>query len=315
VSKEKPAPKKRTTTILHIEPDKDGNAIEIEGVKVTNPQRVLFPARKITKKMVIDYQLAIADRILPHIANRPLSLVRCPRGEGADCFFQKHAQKGFPEEFKPVEITEREGTDIYLYIEDKRGLVAAVQMGGLELHIWGSHVKTLEQPDRVVFDFDPDEEIGFDAVKDGAREMRDRLAQIGLVSFPMVTGGKGIHVVVPLKPKHRWDHIRTFSEGLARLMAQEATDRYLAEMSKAKRKGKIFIDYLRNGRGATAIGPYSTRAKPNAPVSWPVSWKAVDTLENAHPVTVENFREALKRDEKSDPWKGYFDVDQVLPLG
>ncbi|MCW5697756.1 MAG: DNA ligase D [Bauldia sp.] len=306
-------PPKKVTTILTIERDRDGNAIEIEGVKVTNPGRVLFPQRKITKKQLIQYYLDVADRILPHIANRPLSLVRCPRGEGADCFFQKHATKGFPEEFRPIEITERDGTDTYLYIEDKRGLVAAVQMGALELHIWGSHVDTLEQPDRLVFDFDPDEDIGFDAVKAGAREMRDRLKSIGLTSFPMVTGGKGIHVVVPLTPKHYWEDIRLFAEALARTMAAEEPTKYLAEMSKAKRKGRIFIDYLRNGRGATAIGPFSTRAKPGATLSWPISWKALDTLENAHPVTVETYKDALKA-MRPDPWKGYFDVDQVLPM-
>jgi bifunctional non-homologous end joining protein LigD len=258
--------------------------------------------------------VAIADRILPHISGRPLSLVRCPRGADQDCFYQKHASDGFPTEFKPIEIEERDGTDTYLYIEDRKGLVAAVQMGALELHVWGSHVKTLEKPDRLVFDFDPDEDIPFRAVKDGALEMRDRLAQLKLTSFCMTTGGKGLHVVVPLTPKHSWDHIRGFAEAMARIMAQEDPKRYLAVMSKAARKGRIFIDYLRNGRGATAIGPYSTRARKGAPIAWPVTWKALDTLESAHPVTVDTYREALEA-EKGDPWRGYFDVRQVLPLG
>ncbi|MGE3719582.1 MAG: non-homologous end-joining DNA ligase [Bauldia sp.] len=310
--KDAPAPK-RKTNIITIERDKDGNAIEIEGVKVTNPTRILFPDRKITKRQLIEYQLAIADRILPHVANRPLSLVRCPRGAEQDCFFQKHASEGFPAQFKPIEIREKEGTDIYLYIEDKRGLVAAVQMGALELHIWGSHVDRLEYPDRLVFDFDPDPDIPFQAVKDGALEMRERLKQLGLVSFCMVTGGKGLHVVVPLTPKHEWPGVRAFAEALARLMAQEDPKRYLAVMSKAERKGRIFIDYLRNGRGATAISPFSTRARKGAPLSWPVTWKALDTLEGANLVTVENFAERLKS-ERGDPWRGYFDVDQVLPL-
>jgi len=309
--KEEPA--KRVTVIHEIDDDKDGDWIEIAGVKVTHPGRVMFPGRNITKKMLIEYQLAIADRILPHVALRPLSLVRCPRGQEGDCFFQKHALKGFPEEFKPIVIAEKEGRGTYLYIEDEKGLVAAVQMGALELHIWGSHNKTLEKPDRLVFDLDPDEEVDFAAVKLGAAEMRDRLKSIGIESFCMTTGGKGLHVVVPLTPKHGWDDIKAFAEAMARTLAADDPDRYLAVMSKAKRKGKIFVDYLRNGRGATAIAPFSTRARAGAPVAWPVNWRNLSKLENAHPVTIDNYADVLKR-ERTDPWKGYFDVDQVLPL-
>jgi bifunctional non-homologous end joining protein LigD len=306
-------PGKNVTTIHEIDDDKDGNAIEIAGVRITNPDRVMFPGRNITKHMLIDYQLAVAERVLPHVVLRPLSLVRCPRGQEGDCFFQKHASKGFPEEFKPIEIAEKESRGTYLYIEDERGLVAAVQMGALELHIWGSHNKTLEKPDRLVFDFDPDEEVDFAMVKLGATEMRQRLKSIGIESFCMTTGGKGLHVVVPLKPKHQWDDIKAFAEAMARMMAADDPDRYLAVMSKAKRKGRIFIDYLRNGRGATAIAPFSTRARAGAPVAWPVNWRNLSKLENAHPVTIDNYADVLKR-ERSDPWKGYFEIDQVLPL-
>lgn len=299
--------------LTEIEDDKDGNAIEIAGVKVTNPGRIMFPGRNITKRMLIDYQLAIADRILPHVAGRPLSLVRCPRGQEGDCFFQKHASPGFPDAFKPIKIKDKSGSDLYLYIEDRRGLVAAVQMGALELHIWGSHIGKHEQPDRLVFDLDPDEEVDFLAVREGASEMRDRLKAIGIESFCMTTGGKGLHVVVPLTPKHGWDDIKAFAEAMARMMAADDPDRYLAVMSKAKRKGRIFIDYLRNGRGATAIAPFSTRARAGAPVAWPISWRNLGKLESAHPVTIENYASTLRR-ERTDPWKGYFEVDQVLPL-
>jgi bifunctional non-homologous end joining protein LigD len=307
-------PAKRRTAILDIDDDKDGTAIEIAGVKVTNPGRVMFPGRNITKRVLIDYQLAMADFILPHVADRPLSLVRCPRGQEGDCFFQKHATKGFPTEFKGIEITEKEGRDTYLYIEDEKGLVAAVQMGALELHIWGAHNKTLEKPDRLVFDFDPDVDIDFAWVKLAAEEMRDRLKSLDVESFCMATGGKGLHVVVPLKPKHGWDDIKAFAEAMARMMAADDPDRYLAVMSKAKRKGRIFIDYLRNGRGATAIAPFSTRARAGAPLAWPVSWRSLKQLESAHPVTIETYADALKQLRRSDPWKGYFDVEQVLPL-
>ena len=172
--------------------------------------------------------------MLPHVVDRPLSLVRCPQGAGGDCFFQKHASQGFPKEFKPVRIKEKSGSDIYLYIEDERGLVACVQMGVLELHIWGSHVKTLEKPDRVVFDFDPDEDIDFDRVNAAAKEMRDRLKALGLTSFPMATGGKGIHVVVPLTPRDDWEAIKDFAEAMARTIAAEEPDRYLAVATKSR---------------------------------------------------------------------------------
>jgi bifunctional non-homologous end joining protein LigD len=255
----------------------------------------------------------VQDLILPHVAYRPLSLVRCPSGAGGDCFFQKHASQGFPSEFKPIRIKEKSGSDIYLYIEDVRGLVASVQMGVLELHIWGSHIKTLEEPDRIVFDFDPDEGLDFAAVRDAAKDMRDRLKAVGLESFVMATGGKGLHVVVPLKPKYGWDDVKTFAEAIARTMAADDPKRYLAVMSKARRKGKIFVDYLRNGRGATAIAPYSSRARKGAPVAWPLAWPALSRLDSAQPATVETAAAVLKR-QKGDPWKGYFDVDQVLPL-
>jgi bifunctional non-homologous end joining protein LigD len=189
--------------------------------------------------------------------------------------------------------------------------VAAVQMGTLELHVWGSHVKALEKPDRVVFDLDPDEAVPFDVVRDSAKDMRDRLKALGLTSFPMTTGGKGIHVVLPLTPKHGWEEIRTFAEAMARTFAAENPDRYLAEMSKKARKGRIFIDYLRNARGSTAISPYSTRARKGAPIAWPVSWAGLGKLPSAREVTVQNVAAALKG---RDPWAGYFEVDQVLPI-
>jgi bifunctional non-homologous end joining protein LigD len=251
--------------------------------------------------------------MLPHVINRPLSVVRCPDGADGDCFFQKHASRGFPDAFKAVTIKEKEARGEYLTIVDERGLIAAVQMGALELHIWGAHNATLEKPDRVVFDFDPDEAVPFAAVKDAAREMRRRLKSLGLESFPMATGGKGIHVVVPLTPRYGWDDVRAFAEAMARTMAAEKPDLFLAEMSKARRKGKIFIDYLRNGRGATAIAPYSTRARSGAPVAWPFDWNELAKLASAHAVTVESAAGLLLKG-RADPWKEYLAVEQVLPL-
>ena len=285
---------------------------EIAGVRVTHPDRVLFEGQGVTKRSLAEYYVAIADRILPHVTGRPLSLVRCPAGQGGECFFQKHASPGFPAALKPVRIKEKSGSDEYLYIDDVAGLVSAVQMGVLELHIWGSHVDTLEKPDRVVFDFDPDEAIDFGMVRGAAVEMRQTLKKLGLESFAMATGGKGIHVVVPLTPERDWDTVKDFAEAIARMFAEEKPDRYLAKASKAERRGRIFVDYLRNGRGSTAIAPFSSRARPGAPVAWPISWGALPRLKNAHPATVETALKMLKR-QKSDPWGGYFEVKQSLP--
>jgi bifunctional non-homologous end joining protein LigD len=287
-----------------------GDAEEIAGVRVTHPDRVMYPDCGITKRDVIAHYLSIADLMLPHIADRPLSLVRAPDGVGGETFYQKHASQGWPDEFKAISIREKSGSDRYLYIEDERGLVAAAQMSVLELHIWCSDVDAVEQPDRLVFDFDPDEGLDFVHVRQAAKEMRDLLKELGLQSFPMVTGGKGVHVVAPLKRGHSWDEHRDFAEALARLVAERDPDRYVAVMSKAKRRGKIFVDYLRNQRGATAISPFSTRARKGAPVAVPVSWERLARLDTAHPVAVGEVKRFIGR---SDPWPGYFKLKQALP--
>ncbi len=299
--------------VVTIDSDRDADTIEIGGVRVTHPDRVMFTAPKVTKRQLAEYYLAVADRILPHVANRPLSLVRFPDGMKGDGFFQKHASRGFPDAFKPITIKEKEGKGQYLYIEDERGLVAAVQMGGLELHVWGSHIDTLEEPDRLVFDFDPDEAVPFAAVADAAKEMRARLKQLGLASYALATGGKGLHVVVPVTPRFGWDDVKAFAEAMARTLADDEPDRYLAVASKERRRGRIFIDYLRNGRGATAIAPFSTRARPGAPVAWPVAWSALSRLTSAHEATVENAVTLLKK-QRRDPWQEYLAVKQALPL-
>jgi bifunctional non-homologous end joining protein LigD len=284
---------------------------EIEGVRITHPDRVLYEGEGVTKREIADYYLKVAELMLPHIADRPLALVRCPRGSAQKCFFQKHASPGWPDLFKQVRIREKSGSGGYLYIDSAAGLVAAAQMDILELHIWGAHVDKVDKPDRLVFDFDPAEDVAFERVKEGARELRGRLQKLGLESFPMATGGKGIHVVVPLSRKHSWDEHRVFAEALARLMAEDSPARYIANMSKAKRRGKIYIDFLRNQRGATAIAPYSTRARKGAYVAVPLSWSALSQLVNAHPASV---KDAARLARASDPWKGYAKLKQALPL-
>jgi bifunctional non-homologous end joining protein LigD len=305
VVREVPMPKAEAVKMAHREQD------PIAGVPITHPDRVVFPDQGVTKRQLIEYYLAIADHMLPYIEDRPLALVRCPQGSGKKCFFQKHASPGWPDLFGKIRIREKSGSDEYLYIEDVKGLVGAAQMGVLELHIWGSRVDDVEKPDRMVFDLDPDEGLPFAKVRDAAKDLRDRLQKIGLESFPMVTGGKGIHVVVPLARKHTWDQHRAFAEALARVMADEEPERFVANMSKAKRRGKIFIDYLRNQRGSTAIAPFSTRARKGAFVALPVSWQGLAKLASAHPADIKS---AAKFARGKDPWAGYLKVRQSLPL-
>jgi bifunctional non-homologous end joining protein LigD len=306
VVRERPMPKAEAVKIAAE--DKD----EIAGVHITNPDRVVFPDQGVTKRELIEYYVSVADHMLPYIVDRPLALVRCPQGRGKECFFQKHASPGWPDLFGKIRIKEKTRFDEYMYIEDERGLVGAAQMGVLELHLWGSRVQAVEKPDRMVFDLDPDEGLDFEKVKDAAKDFKKRLENIGLQSFPMATGGKGIHVVVPVTPKHSWDDHRAFAEALARLVADERPDLYVANMAKKKRVGKIFIDYLRNQRGSTAIAPFSTRAREGAYVALPVSWQGLARLKDAHPASIKNAAKLFGRGK--DPWAGYLKVKQSLPL-
>ncbi|MGN6690517.1 MAG: DNA ligase D, partial [Sphingopyxis sp.] len=242
-------------------------------VKISSRDRVIFPEAKATKGDLADYYAAIAPIMLPHAARRPISLVRCPQGRGKKCFFQKHDSGSFGDHVFHVPIREKDGAhEDYIYVEDSDGLLACVQMGTIEFHGWGSHVDDVEAPDRMVFDLDPDEGLAFADVKKAAADIRRQLADIGLVGFAMLSGGKGVHIVVPLDPGHSWDAHKDFSKRFAEALSLSEPERYVATMSKAKRKGKIFIDYLRNQRASTAIMPYSARAREQAPVAVPVGW-------------------------------------------
>lgn len=304
IVREKPMPKAQAVKLSKTETG------EIEGIRITHPDRVVFPGQGVTKRDLADYYVKIADLILPHLANRPLSLVRCPQGREKECFFQKHASPGWPEQLRKIRIREKSGSGEYMYVEGIEGVIAAVQMGVLELHVWGSHVGEVEKPDRMVFDLDPDEGLSFTKVKDAALDLKKRLEDFDLESFAMVSGGKGIHVVVPLAPKHSWDQHRAFSEALARLMEEQDPERYVATMSKKKRRSRIFVDYLRNQRGSTAISPYSSRARKGAYVAAPISWRSLGKLKNAHPFAVGD---AAKLVRAGDPWKGYRSLRQSLP--
>ncbi len=278
----------------------------IAGVALTSPDKVLFAEAGITKAELAEYLLSVSDRMLPHLAGRPLSLVRCPEGTGEECFFQKHTAKGMPRALKAISIKESDGgVAKYLMIDSPSGLVGAAQIGGLELHIWGSHADTLEHPDRLVFDLDPDSGLSFADVREAARDVRELLKVAGLESFPLVTGGKGIHVVVPLDKSRGWDEVKAFAKGVATKLAETEPQRFTATMSKVKRKGRIFIDWLRNERGATAIAPYSPRARGTASVATPVSWSELGRVAHANAFTIPSVLKRIKQ-QKSDPWKGYF---------
>lgn len=289
----------------------NNDAIIKAGVRLTHPGRVLFPGQGLTKGDLADHYAAVPDLMLPHIAKRPLSLVRCPSGSGSKCFFQKHDTGGFPAAIKNLPIAEASGEKAsYFYVTDLAGLIAGVQMGVLEFHIWGSRIDQIEKPDRLVFDLDPDVGLGFEHVRHAAFDVRERLAALGLQSFPLLTGGKGIHVVAPLARRTEWPDVKAFAKNLAATLANEAGDRYVANMAKAKRKGLIFIDYLRNERGSTAIAPFSTRARDGAPVAMPVAWDELETIAGANRFTVKTLAERLRRN--ADPWAGYFDVRQSM---
>lgn len=280
------------------------NAV-VAGVTLTHPDKVLYPEVGLTKRQLAEYLAAIAEPFLRHAANHPLSLVRCPDGIGDKCFYQKHLSARMPKGFKTVSIREKDGGKAdYLYIDDIAGLVGAAQIGALELHLWGAPKDDLEHPDRLVFDLDPDESVPFAEVRTAAGDLHDVLAAADLDSFAMLTGGKGIHVIAPLSGRNDWGVVKTFAQAIAQGFAAREPDRFLATASKAKRKNRIFIDWLRNERGATAVAPYSPRARTGAPVAAPVSWKELARLDGANAFDTVSMAKRLKR-LKSDPWQGY----------
>ena len=283
-----------------------------DGVNISHPERVVFANARLTKGDVADYYRQMARWILPEVARRPLSLLRCPDGVDKPCFFQKHHGTGLGDAVEAIPLEQKSGREDYLYIEDTEGLLQLVQMNTLELHPWGASVDDPEHPDRLVFDLDPGEGVTWAAIKAAARDVRDRLQEIGLESFVRLSGGKGVHVVVPLTPKADWAQAKDFCESFAQAMAEHAPDRYVATMSKAKRTGVIFIDWLRNARGATSVCSWSLRARPSAGVAVPLRWEELGRVTAADAFALPK---ALQRAQKlkKDPWEGIDQVKQVLP--
>lgn len=282
----------------------------VAGVRLSNPDKILYPDQGITKGELADYYLAVADLMLPHVARRPVTLLRCPAGQETKCFYQRHAGSGVPDQLRTVAVPGFE--EPYLYVEDVGGLIAMVQMGVLEVHPWGVTVDRPEQPDRIIFDLDPGEGLRFAEVVRAAHEVRERLDALGLSSFAKTTGGKGLHVVVPILPDRAWSEIKHFAKSLAEQMAADAPDHFLTRVSKAERSGRIFIDYLRNDPTSTVVGPYSTRARPGAPVALPIDWKDLGESLDPQEFTLATVPALLGR-RKADPWAGMAKVRQHLP--
>lgn len=284
--------------------------IFIEGVRLSSPDKILYPEQGITKQQLAEHYVAVAEWMLPHVAFRPVTMVRCPTGRGTKCFYQRHAGSGVPEQLSEVLIP---GFDEpYLYIKDVSGLVAMVQMGVLEIHPWGVRVERPDKADRVIFDLDPAEGLGFEAVIAAAREVRERLTALGLTSFVKTTGGKGLHVVLPIEPTADWREVKSFAKGLSAEMAADSPERFLTKASKAEREGRIFIDYLRNDPTSTAVGPYSTRSRAGAPVAMPIEWSAVKPGLDPCDFVLKTVAAKLKR-RRSDPWAEMLTLRQRLP--
>ncbi len=314
----------RHASFLGLREDKKAEDVSIEeaepvpephhsDVHVSNRDRLIFPEAKVTKGELADYYEKMGTAMLPWVANRPISLVRCPQGRAKKCFFQKHDAGSFGDHVKKVPIREKDGgAEDYIYVEDTDGLIACVQMGTIEFHGWGSRADRVEYPDRLVFDLDPDIGLGWADIVRAAQHLRQVLADLGLVTFPMLSGGKGIHVIAPLDASADWPKVTDFAKRFTQAIAAQDPDRYVATMSKAKRTGRIFIDWLRNQRGSTAILPYAVRARENAPVAVPVTWEEIEKVKGAGVFTVRDADTLLER-ASSKELRGWGEAEQVLP--
>lgn len=290
--------------------DRSG-ATRVGGVRITSPDRVLWPEMGLTKRDLAGYYRTVAGVMLPRIDGRPLMMLRCPSGTDGECFYQKHGNESVPDVVPRVTVPEKEGEARYLYVNGVAALMGLVQMGVLEVHVWGARRDRLDRPDRLIFDLDPDEALPFGGVGRGALRLRERLADLGLESFPKLTGGKGLHVVVPITRRSEWDEVRAFARAVAERLAEDHPDDYTTDASKAERGDRIFIDYLRNGPNATTIADYSPRARSGAPVAVPLAWGEVDPGARVPPRFSPS--EVLDRlDRNGDPWSGFGRIRQSI---
>jgi bifunctional non-homologous end joining protein LigD len=306
-----PSPPVRTSGgVSRAKRVKRAESAEVAGVRISNPQRVVFPDAGLTKLDVALYYEKMAGHILPHLNGRPLTLVRCPEGLDGGCFYMKHSNLWAPAALKKVQIKERTKSGQYLVVDSLPGLISLVQMGVLEIHTWNARLPDIERPDRLVFDIDPGPGVAWRKTVEAARLVRDMLRALALESFVKTTGGAGLHVVVPLVPGAGWDDCLEFSRAIARLIVRHDPALYTVSFRKAGREDRILIDYLRNNRTSTSVAAFSTRAKPRAPVSLPVRWEEVAALSSDR-YTVSTVSSRLTR-LKTDPWERYLTVRQSL---
>jgi bifunctional non-homologous end joining protein LigD len=280
-------------------------------VRLTHPDRILFADEKITKRDLAAYYTAVASFALPHMVGRPLSLLRCPNGSTKACFYQKHFGETMPEAVRGVSVKEKSGNATYIVIDGLAGLISLVQLGVLEIHPWGSREDRIDRPDRLIFDIDPAADVAWNEVVRAAGHVRERLKDLGLQSFVRTTGGKGLHVVAPIARRTTWDELKTVAKAFADALVRAQPSRYIAQSSKAKRAGKIFVDYLRNDRGATAVASYSTRARPGATVATPLSWDELSAQLRPDRFNTRTVPERLQNMNK-DPWQGFFELEQTI---
>jgi bifunctional non-homologous end joining protein LigD len=301
-----PSEVRREDSVDAADPPAERGSASVRGIAVTNPDRFLAPAG-ITKLGLARYYDAVADWMLPHVLGRPLTIVRCPHGAGDDagCFYQKHPEsRGWPDAFGTVEIVDSAGPAVYFFVKDAAGLIALAQLGTLEVHTWSALASDPEHPDRIVFDLDPGPGVQFAEVADGAHTVRDALRALGLAAFVKTTGGHGLHVVAPIVAERGWGEVRAFAHGLVEVLARERAGRFTDLASKVERPGRVFIDYLRNAHGATAVCAYSTRARPGAHVSVPVTWEELERGLDPAAFDVRSVPARLAA-LGADPWSGY----------
>jgi len=282
----------------------------VAGVALSNPDKLYFPEAQITKRDIAEYYEFVSQWLLPHIAKRPLSLVRCPDGWTGQCFYQKHADRAVNAAVARIEVPESDGTATYMGAGTAKALASLVQWGVIELHPWGSRQPRLDRPDQLIFDFDPDEGQDWPSLKTAAALLRKLLQEIELTSFLKTTGGKGLHVVVPIKPTLSWGDAKGFARAVADFMVATFPDRFTATAAKAKRKDRIFVDYLRNAEGATAVAPYSVRARKNAPVATPIFWEELAKDVRFDHFNVRNIRARLAKGR--DPWADFASTKQSI---
>jgi len=283
------------------------------GIEISSPERVIFPELSLTKKDLADYYATIEPLIMTDAARRPMTLIRCPGGRTGECFFQKHDKGTFGPHVKHIPIEESDGAvEDYLFFDDIKGLLASVQMGTIEFHGWGSKVDKVEYPDRLVFDLDPDVGLDFNKVKAAAVRLKALLEDLGLKSFPLLSGGKGVHVVVPLDASKDWPTVKSFAERFSRAISEAEPETFTANIRKVQRKDRIFLDWLRNQRGATAVMPYSARAREGAPVSAPVAWEELDRYDSGHHFSIRDADELIDR-ASSKRLEGWGKAKQALP--